>query len=72
MVTLCFRLTEAGKTEVDIPEPQQLDVVVQKGAVQAGIEVGDYLAVRDGNVIKGDTLVNEDDTVEIFPAISGG
>ena len=72
MVTLFFRLTEAGKVEIEISEPQQLDVVLQKGAVQAGIEIGDYLAVRDGNVIKGDTVVSEGDLVDIFPAISGG
>lgn len=72
MVRLCFRLTEAGNVEVEISEPQQLDVVLHKGAVQAGIEVGDYLAVRDGNVIKGDSVVREGDTIDIFPAISGG
>lgn len=72
MVTLCFRLTEAGNVEVEISEPQQLDVVLRKGAVQAGIEVGDYLAVRDGHVIKADTLVGNNDFVDIFPAISGG
>ncbi len=72
MVSFDFKLTEAGKVDFPLGVPEKLDTVVKQCAAREGLPLGGYIAVRDGKVISGDTLVATGDLVEIFPAISGG
>lgn len=72
MVTLRFRLSEVDEVKVNLREPQQLHQVLQKGAAQAGIELGGVIAIRNGKVITPATFIDCDDCIEVFPAISGG
>lgn len=72
MVTVTFKLSEAGSVSLTIDKPQPLQAVLDEAALQAGIELGGFIAVCNGRVITGDNLVAENDTVDVFPAISGG
>lgn len=72
MVTVTFKLSEAGSVSLTIDKPQPLQAVLDEAALQGGIELGGFIAVCNGRVITGDNLVAENDTVDVFPAISGG
>ena len=72
MVSFDFKLTEGGKVDFPLSAPEKLDTVVKQCAAGEGLSLGGYIAVRNGKVITGDTLVAAGDSVDIFPAISGG
>ncbi len=72
MVTVCFRLSDAGEVEVDMVGPKTLEWVLAKSAAQAGVELGGVIAVRNGTVITAQTLLKDGDKIDVFPALSGG
>lgn len=72
MVTLHFKLSELGSVTLDIDQPEQLASLVQRCAAGSDNDPGGYIAVRNGRVLKGDSLIEDEDTVTILPAISGG
>lgn len=72
MVTVTFRLSEAGTVKLKLTEPQPLKDVLKKCAETANIELGGFIAIRDGKVITAETPVEEADIIEVFPALSGG
>lgn len=72
MITVTFKLSEAAPVSLAVSEPQPLRSVLEQAARHAGIELGGYIAVCNGRVITGEELVAGDDSVEVFPAISGG
>ncbi len=72
MVRITFKLSDTGTVEVEMPQPLQLKTLMQQYAVTAKTELGGYIAVRNGKVIAADTLVKDNDEIDIFPALSGG
>lgn len=72
MVTFNFKLTERGIVNRPISRAEQLNVVLQQYTAEEGIDLGGYIAVREGKVMKGESLINDGDMIDIFPAISGG
>lgn len=72
MVTVIFKLSEAGSVELTLSGPQTLQAVLENAAVQAGIQLGGFIAIRDGKVLTAEKIVDVDDVIEVFPAISGG
>ena len=72
MVKITFKLSDRGTVEVDISQPQQLNTLMQHYAVTAKFDLGGYIAVRNGKVISADTLVEDGDEIDVYPAISGG
>ena len=72
MVVFNFKLTERGTVNLPLSRPERLDTVLQQYAAGEGIDLGGYIAVREGRVITGKNLIDDGDTIEIFPAISGG
>ncbi len=72
MVTVIFKLSEAGSVELTLSGPQTLQAVLENAAVQAGIQLGGFIAIRDGKVLTAEKMVDVDDVIEVFPAISGG
>lgn len=72
MVKVNFKLSEAGTVSLNIDVPERLDDVLSQCAVQAGVDLGGYIAVRKGKVITGDELIHDSDEIDVFPAISGG
>ncbi len=69
---MIFKLSEAGSVELTLSGPQTLKVVLENAAVQAGIQLGGFIAIRDGKVLTAEKIVDVDDVIEVFPAISGG
>ena len=72
MVKVCFRLTDIGEVEVETGGSQTFDWVLKTSAAQAGVDVGGVIAIRDGKVITAETLIHDGDTIDVFPALSGG
>lgn len=72
MVTLVFKLSDSGSVQMEVAEPQPLDRVLQKCAAEKDIDLGGFIAIRNGEVITGETIVEDNDIIDIFPAISGG
>jgi len=72
MVTIIFKLTEAGRVELDLPAPLPLAEVLQRCAARTGYTPGGYIAVRKGKVVTGRDMVEDRDHIDIFPALSGG
>ncbi len=69
---MIFKLSEAGSVELTLSGPQTLQAVLENAAVQAGIQLGGFIAIRDGKVLTAEKMVDVDDVIEVFPAISGG
>lgn len=72
MVTVNFKLTDIGRIEVSIEKHETLAIVLQQCTVQAGVELGGIIAIREGKVLKKSDLVGDGDEIDVFPAISGG
>ncbi len=72
MVKVTFKLSDAGTVNLDINKPEPLHNIIKKSAKMAGVMLGGYIAVRNDKVITADGLVEPDDEIDVFPAISGG
>jgi sulfur carrier protein ThiS len=72
MVTLHFKLNELGTVTLETNQPEQLDLLIKRCAAGSENDPGGYIAIRNGKVIKGDSLIEDGETVTILPAISGG
>ncbi|SHO50005.1 MoaD/ThiS family protein [Desulfopila aestuarii] len=72
MVKVSFRLSGTSAVPLSVDVPRRLDEVVHQCAIQAGVELGGYIAVRKGRVVTGETMVSGEDEIDVFPAISGG
>lgn len=72
MVSVHFKLSEAGSVSLSLGEATTCDDVLQECAAKAGVELGGYIAIRNQKVISPSTLIHGDDEIDVFPAISGG
>lgn len=72
MVTIHFKLTDAGSVEIALDAPRPLEDLLQETARRAGIELGGFIAVRKGKVLKTRDRIHDGDAIDVFPAISGG
>jgi len=72
MVKVTFKLSDAGTVNLEIDQPVKFDEVLKKSALKANVELGGFIAVRNGKVITADDFVEQNDEIDVFPAISGG
>ena len=72
MVTLCFKLSDRANIEVPLSGPENLGDLLNRVSRDSGIEPGGVIAVRQGKVVAGHQAVEDQDIIEIYPAISGG
>lgn len=72
MVVVNFRLSEIGRVELSLKDPERWETLLQRCAARSGIELGGILAIRRGRLMQGDDLVADGDEIEVFPALSGG
>jgi len=72
MVTIRFKLSEAEPVRLELDRPVELEKVLPRAAALANVELGGYIAIRNGEVITSAGTVGPDDVIEVFPALSGG
>ncbi len=72
MVKITFKMSDLGTVEVELDQARQLSQLLEEIYLNAGEKMGGIIAVRDGKVINFDDLVEVDDEITIFPALSGG
>jgi molybdopterin converting factor small subunit len=72
MVRITFKLSEIGRMEIPLAGPEKWQILVDRCAARAGVELGGILAVRGGTLLRGHDLVEDSDEIDVFPAISGG
>jgi sulfur carrier protein ThiS len=72
MVIINFKMTDIGRVEVAVEKQQPLATVLLQCSSLTGIEVGGVIAIRQGQVITKNSIVEDGDEIDIFPAISGG
>ena len=72
MVIIRFKLSEAEPVRLELDMPTRLEEVLPRAAAQANVELGGYIAIRNGEVVTSDKTVKPDDVIEVFPALSGG
>lgn len=72
MVTISFKLSEIGEIQLSIDSPESLDHILQQCMQLKDFELGGYIAVRAGKVIGANDSIENGDSVDIYPAISGG
>ncbi len=72
MVTLRFKLSDRSDFEVPLSGPENLGDLLGRVSRDSGIELGRVIAIRQGKVVAGHKAVEDQDIIEIYPAISGG
>lgn len=72
MVIVNFRLSEIGRVEISLNDPEKWETLVKRCAARSGFEPGTILAVRRGTLLQGDDLIADGDEIDVFPALSGG
>lgn len=72
MVIVNFKLTDIGRLEIDVAEPQTLAYLLQQVGRRAGLDPDSVIAICRGKVLSKDSLVENGDEIDVFPAISGG
>lgn len=72
MVNLAFRLSDRGEVELDLVQPTSLEKTLELCSEILGEPVGEVIATRKGKVIALTDLVQDDDNIVLYPALSGG
>ncbi|MGB3221900.1 MAG: hypothetical protein WBB23_03785 [Desulforhopalus sp.] len=72
MVIVNFKMTDIGRVEVAVEKQQPLATVLLQCSNLTGIEIGGVIAIRQGQVITKESIVECGDEIDVFPAISGG
>lgn len=72
MVIVNFKMTDIGRVEVAVAKQQPLAKVLLQCTNLTGIEIGGVIAIRQGQVINENSIIEDGDEIDIFPAISGG
>jgi molybdopterin converting factor small subunit len=72
MVVVTFKMSELGTVEVNLNGKMKLSEVLDEIYHSYDEKMGDIIAVRSNKVMRLDEIVNDDDEIVIFPALSGG
>lgn len=72
MVIINFKMTDIGRVKVAVEKQQPLSMVLLQCSNLTGTEIGDVIAIRQGQVITKNSIVEDGDVIDVFPAISGG
>ncbi|GFN23593.1 MoaD/ThiS family protein [Thermanaeromonas sp. C210] len=59
---------QAGRRELEVPGGKKLADIAR----ELNINLEAHLVVRGGSILTRDAFIEDEDVIEIFPAISGG
>lgn len=72
MVTVHFKLNELGTVKYSLQKPLTLGQLLELCSTKRQDQLGSFIAVRNGKVIQANDRVEDQDIIEIYPALSGG
>lgn len=72
MVVVRFKLADIGPIHLDIGQPEKLKKILQLCSDKHGESIGSVIVIRSGKVCGKLELIEPNDTLEVYPAISGG
>ena len=72
MVTVRFKLSDRGTIELPVTIPLTFQQVLEMCEEAIGNSIGPVLAVRNEKVLNLLDKVEEDDVIDVYPALSGG
>ncbi len=72
MVTFRFKLSDRADLEIPLSAPENLGDLLDRVSRETDMKLGGVIAVRQGRVVAGHKTVEDQDVIEIYPAISGG
>lgn len=72
MVTVNFKLADQGPVHLDIDWPEKLETILSLYTAGRCEKLGSVIVIRSGKVFNKKDLVGPNDTLDVYPAISGG
>lgn len=72
MVTVNFKLSDTAPVILEITGPVALVEILEMCRARLDEDFGSVIAIRQGKVLAGHNHIGPDDTIDVFPAISGG
>jgi len=72
LVTVRFKLSNIGTVEIAVTYPTPFEQILETCAEKTGSPIGSVLAVRNEKVINLLDKIEEDDVIDVYPALSGG
>ncbi len=72
MVTVNFKLTDLGPVCLDTDRPEKLEIIFSLCPAEHAKKIGSVIVIRSGKVIGKEALVEPNDILDVYPALSGG
>lgn len=72
MVEIHFRLSELGTVKLSLETAEKWKHLLRRSTGETNLAPDSVLAVRRGRVLRAEDLVDDNDRIEVFPALSGG
>ena len=72
MVKLNFKLADTEPLHLDIGRPERLEKILELTNDTLGEPIGSVLVIRAGKVCGKQVLIEPNDILDIYPALSGG
>lgn len=72
MVKVNFKLSEIGTVELNIGDPARFETILKLCSEETGEVIGPFIASSEGKVVNRSDLIEDNTTIDLFPAISGG
>ena len=72
MVTVHFKLIERGPVRLDTDRAETLETILRMCGDELAEPIGAVIVIRSGKVVSRQALVEQNDTLHVYPAMSGG
>lgn len=73
MVKVHFKLSDVGLVELELQAPVTFAELLELCAQKTGVECGGVIAViRNGRVLTMSDMIEGEEEIDVYPAVSGG
>lgn len=73
MVKVHFKLSDVGLVELEIETPVSFEGLLELCSKKTGVECGGVIAViRNGRVLSMSDMIEGEEEIDVYPAVSGG